>query len=62
MLLISGFVGALVEKTAKMTGIGEVLVKPVNPELLAQAVDLVLSRAAKAGASKSNRPDSRGQV
>ena len=38
MLLISGFVGALVEKTAKMTGIGEVLVRPVNPELLAQAV------------------------
>ena len=47
MLLMSGFVGALVEKTAKMMGIGEVLVKPVNPELLAQAVDMILSRAAK---------------
>jgi len=53
MLLMSGFVGALVEETAKMMGIGEVLVKPVNPELLAQAVDLVLSRAAKAGKVKS---------
>jgi DNA-binding response OmpR family regulator len=36
-----------------MMGIGEVLVKPVNPELLAQAADLVLSRAAKAGKVKS---------
>jgi CheY-like chemotaxis protein len=62
MLLVSGFVGALLEETARKMGIGEILVKPVNPELLAQAVDLVLSRAAKAGASKSNRPDSRGQV
>ena len=53
MLLVSGFVGALVEETAKMMGIGEVLVKPVNPELLAQAADLVLSRAAKAGKVKS---------
>ena len=49
MLLTSGYVGALVEKTATTMGIGEVLVKPVNPELLAQVVDLVLSRAAKAG-------------
>ena len=62
MLLVSGFAGALLEETAKKMGIGEILVKPVNPELMAQAVDLVLSRAAKAGASKSNRPDSRGQV
>ncbi len=59
MLLISGFVGPSVEKTAKTMGFGEVLVKPVNPELLAQAVDLVLSRAAKAKAGKSTTSDSR---
>ncbi|HUB87203.1 MAG TPA: PAS domain S-box protein [Verrucomicrobiae bacterium] len=47
MLLMSGFVGALLEQTAKTMGIGEVLVKPVNPELLAQAVAQVLARAAK---------------
>jgi PAS domain S-box-containing protein len=46
MLLVSGFVGPLLEETAKKMGIGEILVKPVNPELLAQAVDMVLSRAA----------------
>jgi CheY-like chemotaxis protein len=62
MLLMSGFVGALVEETAAMLGIGEILVKPVNPELLAQAVDLVLSRAAKAGKIRSTRSNSRGQV
>jgi CheY-like chemotaxis protein len=53
MLLMSGFVGALMEKAAMTIGIAEVLVKPVNPELLAQAVDLVLSRAAKAGKTRS---------
>jgi PAS domain S-box-containing protein len=55
MLLMSGFVGSLVEKTAKMMGISEILVKPVNPELLAQAVDLILSRAARVGNVKSTR-------
>ena len=50
MLLMSGFVGPLVEQTAKSMGISEVLMKPVNPELLAQAVDMVLTRAAKAKA------------
>jgi two-component system, cell cycle sensor histidine kinase and response regulator CckA len=61
MLLMSGFVGAAVEKTAKAMGFGEVLIKPVNPELLAQAVDLVLTRAAKdmAMARKSTNPGSR---
>jgi PAS domain S-box-containing protein len=52
MLLMSGFAGVLVEETAKMMGISEVLIKPVNPELLAQAVDLVLSRTAKVGSVK----------
>ena len=55
MLLMSGFVGTLMEKAAMTIGISEVLVKPVNPELLAQAVDLVLSRAAKAGNIGSTR-------
>ena len=55
MLLVSGFVGALLEETAKKMGIGEILVKPVNPELLAQIVDMMLSRAAKAGKVKSTR-------
>jgi PAS domain S-box-containing protein len=59
MLLMSGFAGALVEKTAKTMGIGEVLIKPVNSELLAQAVALVLSRAAKAGNIGSTRSSAR---
>ena len=55
MLLVSGFVGALLEETAKKMGIGEILVKPVNPELLAQIVDMMLSRVAKADKVKSTR-------
>ena len=55
MLLVSGFVGGLVEETAKKMDVGEVLVKPVNPELLAQTVDLVLTRAARASKNKSTR-------
>ncbi len=55
LLLMSGFVGAVVEEKAKMMGIGEVLVKPVNLELLAQTVGLILSRAARAGNAKSTR-------
>jgi CheY-like chemotaxis protein len=62
MLLVSGFVGALLEETAKKMGIGEILVKPVNPELLAQTVDLVLSRAARTGNTKLTRSSSRGEV
>ncbi|HEU5397037.1 MAG TPA: PAS domain S-box protein [Verrucomicrobiae bacterium] len=45
MVLMSGFVGALAENTARMMRNGEVLVKPVNPELFAQTVAGVLSRA-----------------
>jgi PAS domain S-box-containing protein len=62
MLLMSGFVDALAEKTAKTMGIGEILVKPFNPELLAQAVALVLSRATKASTIKSTRSNSPGQI
>ncbi len=62
ILLMSGFVSNLVEKTAKTMGIGEILVKPVNPELLAQTVDLVLLRAARAGSVKSTPASSRGQL
>ena len=62
MLLMSGFVGAMVEKTAKVIDIGEILVKPVNPELLAQAVALILSRATKVDSNKSNRSSTRGQL
>ncbi len=46
MLLMSGFVGAWAEKTVKTLGLGEVLVKPVNPDSMAQAVAQILSRAA----------------
>lgn len=53
VLLVSGFVGPLIEKTVKTMGIGEVLVKPVDPEMMAQAVTLVLSRAAAARAVNS---------
>jgi len=52
MLLMSGFVGALLEQTAKTMGIGEILVKPANPELLAQAVAQILLRATKTGVSR----------
>jgi CheY-like chemotaxis protein len=62
MLLMSGFVNSLVEKTAKMMGIGEILIKPVNPELLSQTVALILSRAAKGGTIKSTRSGSREHV
>ncbi len=44
MLLMSGFVSATMEKAAKTMGVREVLVKPVDPELLAQVVTIVLSR------------------
>jgi PAS domain S-box-containing protein len=48
MLLMSGFVDSTVQQVAKMIGIDEVLVKPVNPELLAQAIAQVLARGARA--------------
>jgi CheY-like chemotaxis protein len=48
ILLMSGFVDSTVQQAAKMIGIDEVLVKPVNPELLAQAIAQVLARGAKA--------------
>ncbi|MGO8766332.1 MAG: PAS domain S-box protein [Limisphaerales bacterium] len=53
MLLVSGFVGALAEGMAKEAGIAEVLIKPVEMELLAQAVAQVLLRAAKAGQTQA---------
>jgi len=45
---MSGFVDSTVQQAAKMIGIDEVLVKPVNPELLAQAIAQVLARGARA--------------
>ena len=52
MLLISGFVDSTVQFAAKTIGIGEVLIKPVNPELLAQAVAQMLARGNKAAAGR----------
>jgi CheY-like chemotaxis protein len=49
MLLMSGFVDSTVQHAAKTIGISEILIKPVNPELLAQAVAQVLARETKAG-------------
>ena len=48
MLLMSGFVDATVQHAAKTIGIDEILIKPVNPELLAQAVAQVLARRTQA--------------
>ena len=62
MLLMSGFVDNTMEKNAKTTGIGEVLTKPVTPELLAQAVAQVLSRASKTGAGKPFSSDAGPQA
>ncbi|HUC84831.1 MAG TPA: PAS domain S-box protein [Candidatus Acidoferrales bacterium] len=56
MLLMSGFVDSTLQHTAKTIGIGEILIKPVNPELLAQAVAQVLARGNRPGAGKSMRP------
>jgi PAS domain S-box-containing protein len=53
MLLMSGFVDSTVQLAAKSLGIGEVLIKPVNPELLAQAVAQMLARDAKPGAGRT---------
>jgi CheY-like chemotaxis protein len=53
MLLMSGFVDSTVQLAAKSLGIGEILIKPVNPELLAQAVAQMLARETKAGAGRS---------
>jgi len=52
MLLMSGFVDSTVQLAAKAIGIGEILIKPVNPELLAQAVAQVLARGTKAGVGR----------
>ena len=59
MLLMSGFVDSTLQHTAKTIGIGEILIKPVNPELLAQAVAQVLARGNRPGAGKSTRPPMR---
>jgi len=56
MLLMSGFVDSTLQHTAKTIGIGEILIKPVNPELLAQAVAQVLARGNRPVAGKSTRP------
>jgi CheY-like chemotaxis protein len=53
MLLMSGFVDSTVQLAAKSLGIGEILIKPVNPELLAQAVAQMLARETKAGAGRT---------
>jgi hypothetical protein len=42
-----------VQLAAKSLGIGEVLIKPVNPELLEQAVAQMLARDAKPGAGRT---------
>ena len=52
MLLMSGFVDSTVQLAAKAIGIGEILIKPVNPELLAQAVAQVLARGTKAAVGR----------
>ena len=44
MLLMSGFVDSSVQQSARSTGISEILIKPVNPELLAQVVAQVFAR------------------
>jgi PAS domain S-box-containing protein len=49
MLLMSGFVDSTVQSAARTIGVGEILIKPVNPELLAQAVAQVLARGNKVG-------------
>jgi PAS domain S-box-containing protein len=49
MLLMSGFVDSTVQHAAKTIGIDEILIKPVNPEMLAQAVAQVLARRNKVG-------------
>jgi CheY-like chemotaxis protein len=49
MLLMSGFVDPTVQLAAKAIGISEILIKPVNPEMLAQAVAHVLACGTKAG-------------
>jgi PAS domain S-box-containing protein len=56
MLLISGFIGPLVEYTVKTAGISDILIKPVNKELLAQAVSQVLLRAALAKKGEKTEP------
>jgi PAS domain S-box-containing protein len=53
MLLMSGFVDSTVQLAAKSLGIGEILIKPVNPELLAQAVAQMLARETQPGAGRS---------
>jgi PAS domain S-box-containing protein len=58
MLLMSGFVDSTLQHTAKTIGIGEILIKPANPELLSQAIAQMLDRGNKARAAKStpNKP------
>jgi PAS domain S-box-containing protein len=51
LLLISGFVGYSVEKTAQTIGRGKVLVKPVSPDVLAQTIAHMLSPVAPASAT-----------
>ena len=59
MLLMSGFADSTVQHAAKTIGIGEILIKPVNPELLAQAVAQVLVLGTRAGLAftQSNKSD-----
>jgi CheY-like chemotaxis protein len=58
MLLMSGFVDSTLQHTAKTIGIGDILIKPANPELRSQAIAQMLDRGNKARAAKStpNKP------
>ena len=47
VLMVTGFIDAGAQEKARAAGVGEILIKPVAPEVLGQAVNRALGKPKK---------------